>query len=101
MGRGFAWLHTGTHLQFAGRRHLHQHPAKAPGFAGELPGGDCVWSKVDHHRAAAKAGGAAGQEWVWAVFDGVGEVGRGNPLVHLRAVHATQNKLGPTDGQDG
>ena len=59
MGRGFAWLDTGTHLQFAGRRQLHQHPAKAPRPAGELPGGDCLWPEVDQHRAVAKAGGAA------------------------------------------
>ncbi len=65
MGRGFAWLDTGTHLHIAGRRQLHQHPPKTPRSALKLPGRDCLWSKVDYHRAASKTGRAAGQEWVW------------------------------------
>ena len=72
MGRGFAWLDTSNHLQIAGRRQLHQHPAKAPKPAVKLPRRNCLWPEVDQHKAAAKAGCAAGQEWVWAVFVGVG-----------------------------
>jgi hypothetical protein len=46
MGLGYAWLDTGTHLQFARRR------------------------------ADSKAGRAAGQKWLWAVFAGFVEVSR-------------------------
>ena len=49
MGRGFAWLDTGTHLHIAGRRQLHQHPPKAPRHAGELPRGNCLWPELDQY----------------------------------------------------
>jgi hypothetical protein len=71
MGRGFAWLDTGTHLQIAGCRQLHQHPPKTPRPALKLPGGDCLRPALDHHRATAKAGNTVDQEWLWAVFVGV------------------------------
>jgi glucose-1-phosphate thymidylyltransferase len=45
MGRGYAWLDTGSHFQIAGRRQLHKHPSKAPRPASGLPRRNCLCQK--------------------------------------------------------
>jgi dTDP-glucose pyrophosphorylase len=62
LGRGFAWLDTGTHASLVEAKQLHPDPVGAAGHAGPLPGGDCAAAWLHHTRSFSQAGGAMRQE---------------------------------------
>ena len=62
LGRGYAWLDTGTHDSAARGRAVHRHAREAPGPEGRVPRGDRLPHRLDRREALLRAGPADGQE---------------------------------------
>ena len=54
MGRGYAWLDTGTHDSLLEAVAVHRHAGKAPGPEGRLPGGDRLSRRLDHAASSSR-----------------------------------------------
>jgi hypothetical protein len=54
MGRGHAWLDTGTHESLVRSLEFHRDHREAPGPARQLPGGDRLLQRLDRRRPAAR-----------------------------------------------
>ncbi len=59
MGRGYAWLDTGTHESLPRGRAVHRHDREAAGSQDRLPGGDRLAPGLDRRRPARAVRGRA------------------------------------------
>ena len=69
MGRGYAWLDTGTHDSLMEAGQFTSHAGKAPGPEGGVPGGSGLPRRLDQRRATGAPSPTHAEERVWAVFD--------------------------------
>ncbi len=67
LGRGMAWLDTGTHDALLEASNFVQTIERQAGIEGGVSGGDCVSTGVYLHSAAGGAGEQDWEEHVWAV----------------------------------
>ncbi len=84
MGRGYAWLDTGTHDSLIEAGQFTSHVGKASRPESGLPRGSGLPRRLDQRRATGAPGPAYVEEWVWAVFDAGGE-GEGVLRVGMQA----------------
>ena len=70
MGRGFAWLDTGTPDSLARGRGIHPHLGKAGGASGRVSGGNCLPRTLDRRRSTGGDCGAAEEERLRSLSSG-------------------------------
>ena len=67
LGRGFAWLDTGTHASLDGCRPVRARDRRAAGLSHRLPGRDRLQPEIHRRRPAARGGEGARQVGLWAI----------------------------------
>lgn len=68
LGRGFAWLDTGTHDSLSEAFHLHRSNREAPRFKNSLPGRDRFQTRLDRSRQTPRTGTPHAEKPIWAIF---------------------------------
>jgi len=87
MGRGYAWLDTGTFGSLIGCRKFRPDAGDAAGHEGRVSRGNRLPARIHRPRSSAHAGQIIGEEWLRKIPDRAGRAGtvRNRPLEERRS----------------